>query len=217
MRVLLTSGATREPIDSIRYISNISTGKTGALIADELHQKGIEIHLVCGQGSVRPIREVQMTEFVSFTDLNEILRLELGHSNYDAVIHAAAVSDFSVLNPHSGKISSDQDHLSVQLVRNFKIVEKLKDYSKGPKNPQIIAFKLTATSDSQERMRAIQRLSFHPKIDYVVHNDLTEIKSEESHTFTIFSQDQRVSQGGTKKELAENLFALITRPRERSS
>ena len=217
MKVLVTSGATREPIDSVRFISNISTGKTGAVITDELTRMGVEVHLVCGQESVRPKAEVKLTEFSHFHDLDRILRYELASFKYDAVIHAAAVSDYSVINPHQGKISSDQAMLSIQLTRNFKIVEKLKDYSRNSCEIQVIAFKLTDTLNQQERMQAIQKLSTHPKIDYVVHNDLAEIKTTGTHTFAIFSKNQKVSQGETKSEMAEKLFALMTQSRETSS
>ncbi len=209
MRVLITSGATREPIDSVRFISNISTGKMGALIADYLAQQGIDVTLVCGQGSERPKAEVNTTEYASFRDLDNTLRQKLGSSRYDAVIHAAAVSDFSVLNPHAGKMTSEQDELTITLSRNFKIVERLKDYSMNPDQIQIIAFKLTHTSDRIEQERAIHKLSFHPKINFVVHNDLAEIMQVGRHPFSIYSRDQKMAEGKTKQDLAETLLKMF--------
>ncbi len=209
MRVLITSGATREPIDSVRYISNISTGKTGAEIAKSFARAGIDTVLICGQGAERPQGEMKVKEYSSFKNLDQMLQDELGQHPFDAIIHAAAVSDFSVPHPHPGKMSSETDEINLRLIRNFKIVERLKDYAKYSPSIRVIAFKLTDTPDAQEQMRAIQRLSQHSKIDWVVHNDLTEITPASQHSFSIFSRDQKIARGKTKQELADTLLNLI--------
>ncbi len=210
MRVLITAGATREPIDSVRYISNFSTGKTGAWIADHFTQNGIETHLLCGLGSERPRLKMTLIEYTSFANLDQTLRKTLGATRFDAVIHAAAVSDFSVLHPYPGKISSAQNPLSIQLTKNFKIVERLKNYSTHPSSTQIIAFKLTDTTEPTERSRAVEKLSRHPEIDWVVHNDLREIVEQSGqHPFRIFSKTHIVAEGQTKGHLAESLLTLI--------
>ena len=56
MKVLVTSGATREPIDSVRFISNLSSGKTGAAICDALAARGFEVTQLHGIDSARAPR-----------------------------------------------------------------------------------------------------------------------------------------------------------------
>ena len=209
MKVLITSGATREPIDSVRYISNFSTGKTGAAIADYLTQAGIDVVFFAGLGSARPHHPVKLIEYSSFRNLDEILKAELSSQDFDGVIHAAAVSDYSVENSAKGKLSSDTETLHLQLSRNFKIVERLKGYSRCPDRTLIIAFKLTDTPNPEAQLKAIQKLSLHSKIDWVVHNDLSEISENLQHHFSIFSKNQKISEGQTKVELAKTLLKLI--------
>ena len=52
-RVVVTSGATREPIDSVRYISNMSSGRTGAMICEALAARGFEVTQVAGVDSAQ--------------------------------------------------------------------------------------------------------------------------------------------------------------------
>ncbi|HEY9247925.1 MAG TPA: phosphopantothenoylcysteine decarboxylase, partial [Rariglobus sp.] len=94
MRILITSGATREPIDAVRFLSNVSTGRTGALLADDLAQHGHAVTLLRGEAAASAGR-VAATEVFSSTDnLQARLRRLLGAGGFDAVIHCAAVSDY---------------------------------------------------------------------------------------------------------------------------
>ncbi len=214
MKVLITSGATREPIDRVRFISNISTGGTGAVIADEFARNGIDTTLLLGVGAKRPDRmsEVRVQEYESFLDLDSKLQTLLRNELFDAVIHAAAVSDYSVAHPYSGKIDSDLDEMKVILKRNFKIVERLKDYSQDRGLTRVVAFKLTDNPAFAQQLQAVQKLSMNPAVDYVVHNDLSQITPEgrpDSHHFSIFRQDRMISETDTKLGLAELLIKLL--------
>jgi phosphopantothenoylcysteine decarboxylase/phosphopantothenate--cysteine ligase len=225
MKVLITSGATREPIDRVRFVSNFSSGKTGAVIAECFAQAGVDTTLLCGVGAVRPEvglpLVIRRLEYGSFQDLNQRLEELLGQEHFDAIIHAAAVSDFSVQSPHPGKLDSEREELMIQLKKNFKIVERLKDYAHkfysrpsagGRRDPVVIAFKLTDTSDLELRRQAVFKLSLKPQVDYVVHNDWAEISQSEEHTFRIFRKNQGMSECSTKQELARQLLKLVTTP-----
>lgn len=209
MRILITSGATREPIDSVRYISNVSTGKTGSQIAQTFSEMGAEVVFLTGLGSIRPSGQIEIVEFSSFQNLNQHLENLLRSRAFDAVIHAAAVSDFSFAEPSLGKISSDTEELHLKLTRNFKLVERLKDYCCHPDYTQIVAFKLTDTVSTQKRLEAVHRLSRHPKIDLVVHNDLSEITPDGRHDFSIYARDAILASGSSKAEMAQILFKLV--------
>ena len=52
LRLLITSGATREPIDDVRFVTNVSTGGTGAALARAFAQRGHQVTLLRGQGAV---------------------------------------------------------------------------------------------------------------------------------------------------------------------
>ncbi len=101
-RILITAGGTREPIDSVRYIGNTSSGRTASRLADELTQAGHRVTWLGADDAVMPRLSCDMQRFCSFADLALQLQTLLAADDYDMVIHAAAVSDFSVagvLNP----------------------------------------------------------------------------------------------------------------------
>ncbi|MCB0393923.1 MAG: bifunctional phosphopantothenoylcysteine decarboxylase/phosphopantothenate--cysteine ligase CoaBC, partial [Bdellovibrionales bacterium] len=96
MRVLITAGGTSEPIDGVRYITNFSTGKTGASIADEFSVSQHDVVYLHARSAELPKSfNVIRKSFFTYQDLKSLLEKELKNHSYDLVIHAAAVSDYS--------------------------------------------------------------------------------------------------------------------------
>ena len=211
MRILVTAGATQEPIDSVRYISNISTGRTGASLSEEFCSKGAHVvHLAGLQAwTPSPHDRLKLMRFSSFQDLKEQLSALLSQTPFDAVIHSAAVSDYSVEDPQTGKLSSDPEEMTLKLKRNPKLIHQIKDFSRHPL-VQVIAFKLTHTPNPVLRMNAIERLSLRSDIHLVVHNDLSEIQSLEHHPFHIYQGNQRLQTVTNSRDLAQFLFQQLS-------
>lgn len=181
VRVLVTSGGTAEPIDGVRVITNTSTGATGALIADELARAGHEVVLVRARMAARPSEHggVRQVEFGTFAELEAVLRAELGGAEFDAVIHAAAVSDFAVeaietagrvWRPGEGKLASG-DAPVLRLKRNPKLLDQLRTWSRRP-GVCVVAFKLTNGAGPEEVGAAVDGVFAGGVADFVVHNDL---------------------------------------------
>ena len=190
-RVLITAGGTRERIDSVRYIGNMSSGLTASRLADELVAVGHQVTWLGAENAVRPDAVNRLVTFYSFSDLESQLRELLSTGEHDFVIHAAAVSDFSVAGLETddgqalhqqGKIPSDSD-LLLRLKRNPKLLDQLKNWSVNPAL-KVIGFKLTDTDDRQQRIAAVKKQLDHSNVDAVVHNDLSEI-SETTHSFNV--------------------------------
>jgi len=213
LRILVTSGATREPVDSVRFVTNVSTGRTGAALCDAFAAAGAEVTLLCGTGAARPGRSMRVVEYGDFVSLDRGLRDELSTGSFDAVVHAAAVSDFSVAGPKAGKIeSASHDRLTLTLERNFKILDRLRSYSPAGRAPVIVGFKLTSTPSGEERARAVGALLAAPSgPDYVVHNDLGEMAGPEAHRFTILSGRGEVSAHDSAPGLAGALLEIFKR------
>lgn len=219
MKILITSGGTEEPIDGVRYITNFSTGKTGAALADRFSELGAEVTLLHGHRALLPERDVPMESFKGFSDLDEKLKELLRTGNFDAVIHLAAVSDFSVeyiktadghkLAPEeSGKISSDGD-IDLHLKRNHKILDRLKKYNNSKKDLIVTGFKLTDTDSAEVIEKAVKKLMKSGKVDFAVHNNLREITSQ-THPVRIYrASGEVIGQTSTKREMADTLFSLI--------
>ena len=197
-RILVTAGGTREAVDSVRYIGNMSSGRTASRLADELAAAGHELTWLGAEDAVRPASVERKVSYYSFADLEARLRELLGSGEYDVVIHAAAVSDFSVASVESsqgdvvqnpqGKLSSESD-LLLRLKRNPKLLNQLKSWSGNPAL-MVIGFKLTDTDDPQQRIAAVEKQLNHSQIDAVVHNDLSEI-SREAHHFQLYAPMQK--------------------------
>ncbi|MBI2633331.1 MAG: hypothetical protein HYW78_02985 [Parcubacteria group bacterium] len=125
-KVIVTVGATREFIDDIRFISNVSKGRFGYEIAKALARSGYTTTVLCpkevppwfyGECSVEINHEY-------FTDTQSLENLILNQNDIQIVFHAAAVSDFRPRKKVSGKISSHQENLTIELERTQKNLGK---------------------------------------------------------------------------------------------
>ena len=104
MNLLVTAGNTLVPIDSVRGITNIFTGRTGAAIALEAHRRGHRVTLLTShpeavadsrRGEPAPVGERwSLCRFRTFDDLREQMQALLQEGSLDALIHCAAVSDY---------------------------------------------------------------------------------------------------------------------------
>lgn len=213
--ILITAGGTREAIDRVRFITNMSSGKTAAVVANEILKAGGHVTYFCGQGALKPSAHpnLQVFQFEDFQDLNASLKTELGARFYSSIIHAAAVSDFSIesleglQNRSEAKIDSENG-LSIKLKKNFKILSRLRDYSKNP-DIKVIGFKLTVDSDENDIQSKIDRMWRESCPDWVVQNDLSQI-TPERHPGRIYQDQTPVKAFSTKQELAEQLVGLLS-------
>ena len=176
-RILVTGGGTREPIDAVRYIGNHSTGRTAAVLADALAERGFEVSWLGGTGAMAPGPGVLQHRYETFRDLADALEALLGEKRFDAVIHAAAVSDFSVdragIGGADGKLASGTA-LSLPLIPNPKLLTRLRDWSRNP-DLLVVGFKLTVGADTGAVDAAVDRLFANGACDLVVHNDFERI------------------------------------------
>ncbi len=216
-RVLVTAGGTREPIDSVRYIGNLSTGRTAAALADELAAAGHEVTWLGAADAVAPNRDVHSERYSSFADLEQGLRELLGKQHFDVVVHAAAVSDFSVaaITTESGaaldpaacrKLPSDAG-LLLHLKRNPKLLDSLKGWSMNPEI-KVIGFKLTDNPDAAQQLEAVRKQFATAAVDAVVHNDLTEM-SATMHPFNFHRRGQDPLRCDDTGRLARAIESLL--------
>ncbi len=101
MNILITAGGTNEKIDSVRTITNSSTGKLGSAIAEAFAETAAlqtgEIYYICGENAVTPeSNRVNIIRIGSVNDLMEKLSEILTTTKIDVVIHSMAVSDYTV-------------------------------------------------------------------------------------------------------------------------
>lgn len=220
-RVLVTSGGTSEPIDNVRSIRNFSTGATAATIANEFALQGFDVDYLHAEGSGACALASENLSFVTFLDLETKFFELLKNRDYSAVVHAAAVGDFSLhevsvegkpINPNSfAKISSSQaPNLNLNLKKNPKLIDSIKNKLKDSSLTKVIGFKLTSTAMEDEQAAAIDRLQESSQVDLIVHNDKQQldIKSQK-HLFNIYRKKQHTTQLSGAKQLADWLVQYV--------
>lgn len=204
-KVLVTAGGTTEPIDDIRSITNTSTGKTAAFIADQLIESGIEVHFLHAKNSVLPVNACAKSTYLTFNDLSNQLNQILKLYSFDAVLHLAAVSDYSVMK-QPGKISSDAEEVQIKLYKNKKLIDDIKKINA---NTLLIGFKLTSLENENLVTQKVQKLFSEAKCDFVVQNDWNDIKNND-HKFKFFNPSLQSESLNNVQELSFKLFQTIT-------
>ncbi len=202
MTILITSGATREPIDDVRFLSNVSTGSTGARIAEALASRGHAVTVLRGENAVMPRDVNEVLTFGSTADLETKLKAQLGTGRFDVVIQCAAVSDYRPDTVTDGKLSSYADELTIRLVPTPKLLPALKSHA--PNALKVIGFKLTSGADADGRTAAVAKVFASGTVDVVIQNDLKEMAaSGDDRPFRAYRAGQ------PEPELLAGLEALI--------
>ena len=141
MNCVVTAGPTYEPLDEVRRLTNFSTGRLGSELANFLTAHGHAVTLLLGQQATwcgeRHAQEVQT--FTTTDDLRARLE-KLAAQPADAVLHAAAVSDFAfgkiweraadgeLIEAKAGKVSTRSGPLLAELVPTAKIISELRGW-----------------------------------------------------------------------------------------
>ena len=133
MTILITIGPTQEPLDSMRLISNRSTGKLGTLLATSLADQGHTIIALRGTGATASPASLERENIrvISFTTTENLRRQleKLGaEEKIDAIFHAAAVSDFYLPGAGDGKIPTSGGALSLTLEPTPKLLRLLRGW-----------------------------------------------------------------------------------------
>jgi phosphopantothenoylcysteine decarboxylase / phosphopantothenate---cysteine ligase len=114
LKVLVTAGGTREPIDSVRFIGNSSSGRMGFALAAAAHARGAEVTIVAANVALPAPDGVSLREVVTAAELKRACDQEFAAS--DVLLMAAAVADFTPTARASGKIKkADRDRLELVL------------------------------------------------------------------------------------------------------
>jgi phosphopantothenoylcysteine decarboxylase/phosphopantothenate--cysteine ligase len=162
--VVVTAGGTREPIDSVRYVGNRSSGRMGVALADEARRRGARVTLLAANLAVDAPVGVEVIVTPTAADLE---REALARSDADVFLMAAAVADYRAAAPVEGKRPKSGEAWQVELTPTRDIAAAL---GAARRNGQVlVAFGAEQGADGLERKRAM----LHDKnVDLVVYNDV---------------------------------------------
>lgn len=111
-RVLVTAGGTREPLDSVRFLGNRSSGRMGIALAEEARRRGADVTLILSNGSGVPPVDIELVEAPTAADL---ARETLARADADVVLMAAAVADYTPREPIGGKRPKSKEPWTITL------------------------------------------------------------------------------------------------------
>jgi phosphopantothenoylcysteine decarboxylase/phosphopantothenate--cysteine ligase len=125
LSIWVTGGGTREPIDDVRWIGNLSTGRLALELARRAARRGHRVTAFLAEGVPAPrSKRIRVERFVSTADLERSLCAD-ARAAPDAILHAAAVSDYAP-RPVRGKVGSGKSHWTVELWPLPKVVARLR-------------------------------------------------------------------------------------------
>jgi phosphopantothenoylcysteine decarboxylase/phosphopantothenate--cysteine ligase len=129
-RVLVTAGPTYEPIDTVRGITNKSSGKMGYAVAQAAAEAGAQVTLVSGETALPAPAGVTRVDVVTARDMHAAVMRQAKKT--DIFIAVAAVADFHVVDAKSHKIKRGKDGMQVELAPNPDILAEVAAMPKGP-------------------------------------------------------------------------------------
>ena len=211
MKILVTSGGTKVPIDRVRSITNMSRGTFGSRIADAFFNEGLEAFRT-GNEHGNPIekitfftakngklptaqslndetyedgyRPLDIISYSTFDDYKSGIEDLLKKETYDIIVVAAAVSDYGVANYYDGKYRSREDDMCIKLVKLPKVLPIMR---KLAPDSVICGFKLLVDSTTAELLNAMKNQIVESDVDLVIGNDLRDIKAND-HKLTVMSK-----------------------------
>ena len=207
-KVMITSGPTREKIDPVRYISNYSTGKMGAALADVAAARGADVTLIAGPGAVRPSdSSVKVVNVES--GLEMLAAADEAFPDADVAVMCAAVADYRVADPATSKIKREKGEPPVlNLVKNPDIAATL-----GASKRQgqlLVGFALETDNESVNALDKMERKN----LDMIVMNSLRDAGAgfgTDTNKVTLFTRDGAMQEFPlkSKSDVAADIWTAI--------
>ena len=197
-RVLMTAGPTIEYIDPVRVITNLSSGKTGVLLASELISAGAKVTMVYGPGDQKPPKGAKIINVTTNKEMFDAVKKEMKRK-FDIVIMAAAASDYTPQNSSRTKIKSDKKSLVIRLKKAPKIIDHIKTYQK---DSLLIGFKAETNVAKNTLIKSAKKKMKESGADIIIANDIgfKYQKNPNNNEVLIVDSKKTVSSGWKQKE-----------------
>jgi phosphopantothenoylcysteine decarboxylase / phosphopantothenate---cysteine ligase len=219
LRVLVTSGGTREPIDSVRYVGNRSSGRMGIALAEEAARRGAEVTLVAANVSLPRPEGVRTLDVETAAELDAAARREFAVA--DVLLMAAAVADFRPGEQEAAKISkAGREGLTIELEPTVDVLGGLS--AERRPGQTLVGFAAEHGEGAVERAR---RKLERKGLDAVVVNDISRsdigFDADENEVTIVTAAGGRPVPRGPKRAVAaavlDEVEALRTRGGSRST
>jgi len=200
--VLITSGPTQEPIDSVRFLSNHSSGKMGAALARAALWMGAQVTVVTGPTKEPLPRDAKI---ISVRTAEEMLAKAMSAAkDVDLIIGAAAVADYRPANPFKGKMRRTQDPIHIDLLPNPDVIAEL---AKAHKKARVIGFAAEPDRGLETALEKIKRKG----LAAIAVNDISKPEigfNSDYNELTLIAADGNTESSGLRSKLACAIWLL---------
>lgn len=204
LKILVTAGPTREPLDPVRYISNRSSGKMGYSIAKAALERGAEVVLVTGPTNLDKPLGAKIIEVNTTKEMKEAIEKEF--NDIDILIKSAAPSDFRVKNYSENKIKKEanSNELKLELIKNPDII---KSFGKKKKSQILVGF----AAETENLIKNAKGKLKNKNLDLIVANDVTQRGAGfdlDTNIVTLIDKEDRIMEYPmmNKKDLANKIL-----------
>ena len=216
MKILITAGPTREPLDPVRYLSNRSSGKMGYAIARAAVDAGHETVLVSGPVALTAPAGARLVQVTTSEEMFEAVHSWVGWA--DVCVCCAAVADFRPARIESQKIKKEnRAGFTLELVPTRDILRSLRDYmpKEGQRRPVIVGFAAETNDLTQNARRKLRDKGCSLVIANDVSQNETGFDSDENELFLFFASGEERTLARAKKEvLAHELIKIFSEIRK---
>lgn len=205
MNILVTAGATREPIDPVRYLTNRSSGKMGYALASAGTKLGHHITLISGPTNLDIPPNIDFIPVETAQEMLEAVKTNIGGK--DAAIFSAAVADYRPSSCSDNKIKKTEDSLTLELVQNPDILgsARLQFQYDGI----LVGFAAeTENLESNAREKLCQKAC-----DLIVANDVSKkgigFDSDHNEVLLVYPESTRPIPMDSKERLAHTIIEAV--------
>jgi len=206
-QVLVSAGGTREPLDSVRFLGNRSSGRMGVALAAEARRRGADVILLASNLAVSPPAGVEVVETATAAD---VAREALALRDVDVVLMAAAVADYRPAESVAGKRPKDREAWALRLEPTTDVLAEL---AGRRRNGQIlVGFAAEHGEAGLERARA--KLAAKG-VDLVVFNDISRadvgFDAQDNEVVLVSAREERRVEKTSKTRVASAILDEVAR------
>jgi phosphopantothenoylcysteine decarboxylase/phosphopantothenate--cysteine ligase len=210
VRVLVTTGGTREKIDPARFVGNFSSGKQGVAFARAALEMGASVRVIAANVDDSLMLGLEHVKVVSAIELEKSVNESLG--TFDLLVMAAAVADFSPTSVANEKIKRtvDGDNIEISLKANPDIVAAVASNLRGSGSDAVI---VAFAAESGKALEALAKTKLQSKkCDFVVANSISsgEVFNSDQNSVALVSQETSASFTGSKIEVARAVLEIVS-------
>jgi phosphopantothenoylcysteine decarboxylase/phosphopantothenate--cysteine ligase len=215
LNVLVTAGGTREPIDSVRFVGNRSSGRMGLALAAEAQRRGARVTVVAANVSIPRPPGIEYLDVGTAADLAEACAARFAAC--DVLLMAAAVADYRPVAPHAGKLKKDQTgaELRLDLTRTEDVLSGLA----ARRRPGQLIVGFAAEHGDQALAYGRDKLS-RKNLDAIVVNDIgaegVGFESADNEVWVVTAAQERHVPKTSKGEIAAAILDAVLSRRSSS-